>query len=137
MAWCSKMLLNTKCVFWFSLQLFSVTFLVRRITERGMIKNVYWPLCKVPVICVSLMQVSMHITSQESLKESLWYFILGNFTRNYLEFSILVTIWLILHNNIYIFLHVSTAYVCTLPIIRTKANAAHSSNGHILDFYPI
>jgi hypothetical protein len=32
-------LLNTKCVFWFSLQLLSVTFLILRRNERYMIKN--------------------------------------------------------------------------------------------------
>ena len=36
-----KMSLNTKCVFWFSLQLLSETFLTTRRTERDMIKNVY------------------------------------------------------------------------------------------------
>jgi hypothetical protein len=37
-----KMLLNTKCAFWFSLQLPSETFLILRRTERDMIKNLYW-----------------------------------------------------------------------------------------------
>ena len=45
-----KMLLNTKCVFWFSLQLLSETFLIPRRTERDVIKNVYWSSCKVPDI---------------------------------------------------------------------------------------
>ena len=35
-------LLNTKCVFWFSLQLLSETFLILWRTERDMIKNVYF-----------------------------------------------------------------------------------------------
>jgi len=35
-------LLNTKCVFWFSLQLLSETFLILRRIDRDMIKNVYW-----------------------------------------------------------------------------------------------
>ena len=39
--------LNTKCVFWFSLQILSVTFLILRRTERDMIKHVYWSSCKV------------------------------------------------------------------------------------------
>ena len=37
-----KHLLNIKCVFRFSLQLLSETFLIIRGTEREMIKNVYW-----------------------------------------------------------------------------------------------
>jgi len=37
-----KHLLNTKCVFWFSLQLLSETFLVLSRIHRDMIKNVYW-----------------------------------------------------------------------------------------------
>ena len=45
-----KMLLNTKCVFWFSLQLLSETFLILRRTERDMIKNLNWSSCKVPDI---------------------------------------------------------------------------------------
>jgi len=36
-----KKLLNTKCVFCFSLQLLSETFLILRRTERDMIRNVY------------------------------------------------------------------------------------------------
>jgi len=47
-----KMLLNTKCVSWYSLQLLSETFLILRRIERDMIKNVYRPPCKAPVILV-------------------------------------------------------------------------------------
>jgi hypothetical protein len=43
---------KTKCVFWFSLQLLSETFLILRRTERDMVKNVYRSSCKVPVIVV-------------------------------------------------------------------------------------
>ena len=49
-----KKLLNTKCVFWFSLQLLSETFLILRITERDIIINVLRSSCKVPVILVGL-----------------------------------------------------------------------------------
>ena len=38
-----------KCVFWFSLQLLSEKILILRRTERDMIKNVYWSLCKVQI----------------------------------------------------------------------------------------
>jgi hypothetical protein len=72
MARFSKNVIEHKmCVSIFS-KLLSVTFLVRRITEQGMIKNVYWPLHKVPIICISVIQVSVCIlTSQESLEEYL------------------------------------------------------------------
>ena len=43
-----KKFLNTKCIFLFSLQLLSETFLIQRRTERGMTKNVYCSSCKVP-----------------------------------------------------------------------------------------
>jgi len=44
-----KELLNVKCVFWFSLQCLSETFLILRRTERD-IKKVTWFLYRVPVI---------------------------------------------------------------------------------------
>ena len=47
-----KMLQNIKCVFWYSLQLFSETFLILTRTKRDMIINVYCSSCKVPVILV-------------------------------------------------------------------------------------
>ena len=37
-----KQLLNTKCVFWFSLQILSEIFFILRRTERDIITNVYW-----------------------------------------------------------------------------------------------
>jgi hypothetical protein len=39
-------------VFWFSLRLLSKTFLILRIAQRGIITNVYWSSCSVPVILV-------------------------------------------------------------------------------------
>jgi len=49
-----KKLLKTKCVFWFSLQIFSETFLVLRKSERDMIKKMWsgWFPRKVQVILV-------------------------------------------------------------------------------------
>jgi hypothetical protein len=44
-----KTLLNPKCVFWFSVQLLSETFLILWRNERNMIKNVYWSSCTVLV----------------------------------------------------------------------------------------
>jgi hypothetical protein len=46
------MLLNIKCVFWFSLQLLSEIFLVLRRSERDMIISVYWSSCRQPVILI-------------------------------------------------------------------------------------
>jgi hypothetical protein len=43
---------RVQCVFWFSLQLLCETFLILRRFERELIKIVYWPSCKVPVISV-------------------------------------------------------------------------------------
>jgi len=47
-----KSLLNIKCVFRFSLQYLSETFLVLRRNEWDMMKNVYRSSCKVPAILV-------------------------------------------------------------------------------------
>ena len=47
-----KKLLNTKCVFWFSLQLLSETFFILRRIERDMIQNAKWSACEVPFIIV-------------------------------------------------------------------------------------
>ena len=49
-----KKLLNTKCVFWFSLKHLSAIFLILRRNERDKIENVYWSSCQVPVIVVRL-----------------------------------------------------------------------------------
>ena len=48
-----KKLLKTKCVFWYSLQRLSETFLILRRTEWDMILYVYWSLCKVPLLFLS------------------------------------------------------------------------------------
>jgi hypothetical protein len=47
-----EMLLNTKRVFWFFLQLLSETFLILRRTQRNIVINIDSFLCKVPVILV-------------------------------------------------------------------------------------
>jgi hypothetical protein len=47
-----KVLLNTKCLFWFTLQLLSEALLILRRTERDMTINVYWSSCKVSVAFV-------------------------------------------------------------------------------------
>jgi len=43
-----KEILNTKCVYWFPLQILSETFLFLRTTERDTIKHAYQSSCKVP-----------------------------------------------------------------------------------------
>jgi hypothetical protein len=43
---------NIKCVFCFSLQFLSETFLILRRIKRDIIKNVYWSLCKVSAILI-------------------------------------------------------------------------------------
>ena len=48
-----KKLPNVKCVFWFSLQLLSETFLILRRNERDVTKNIYWSACKVPAFLVT------------------------------------------------------------------------------------
>jgi len=49
-----KKIVNKKSVFSPSLRLLSETFLILRRIQRDIIKNVYWSLCKVPVILVTL-----------------------------------------------------------------------------------
>jgi hypothetical protein len=45
-----KKLLNIKCMFWFSLQLLSETFLILTIIQRDTIINVHRSSCKVPLL---------------------------------------------------------------------------------------
>jgi len=52
-----KKLLNTECVFWFSLQRLSEIFLILRRIERDIIKNVYRSSCKVPVIFLDFNEI--------------------------------------------------------------------------------
>jgi len=47
-----KTLLNVACVFRFSVQIVSGTFLILRRNERDIVKNVYWTSCKISVIIV-------------------------------------------------------------------------------------
>jgi hypothetical protein len=47
-----KKVTNIKCVFNVSLQIFVWVFFILRITERDVIKNVYWVSCKVPIFIV-------------------------------------------------------------------------------------
>jgi hypothetical protein len=47
-----RKLLNTKCVFWYSVQLLSGMFLILRRIQPDIITNVHWSSCKVPVFLV-------------------------------------------------------------------------------------
>ena len=49
-----KNILNIKCVVRFSLQILSEMFLIVKVTVRGMIINVYWSSCKVPLLLSDL-----------------------------------------------------------------------------------
>ena len=69
-----NMLLNTKCVFWFSLQLLSETFVILRIIQRDMIKNVYRSSCKVPVIVNKRVQLDATVCRHLFTAQSLYMF---------------------------------------------------------------
>jgi hypothetical protein len=56
-----KNVLNTKCVFWFSLQISPEKFLSLRRTERDMTTIVYRSSCKVPAILVRFKETSIFI----------------------------------------------------------------------------
>jgi hypothetical protein len=49
-----KKSLIIKCVFRFSLQILSETFLILRRTEQDIVKNVYWSSCKVALILIRI-----------------------------------------------------------------------------------
>jgi hypothetical protein len=64
-----KKSLDTKCVFWFSVQRLSETFLILRRTERDMIKNVYRSECEVPLLLLDCNDTWIFCTRfQKSLK---------------------------------------------------------------------
>jgi len=58
--------MNTKCVFWFSLQLLCEIFPILRWTERDMFKNVHWCSFEVPII---LVRFSWHSISLDKFFE--------------------------------------------------------------------
>jgi len=64
-----KNLLNMKCVFWFSLQLLSDTYFIRRRTEREIIKSVYWSVCEVPVT----RQIVMKLEFSQQIKKKIQF----------------------------------------------------------------
>ena len=68
-------LLKIKCLFWFSLQLLSETFLILWRIERDMITNVYWSSCKVSVIIVRFL---WNFSLSEDFRKNIW---ISNFTK--------------------------------------------------------
>ena len=64
-----NMLLNIKCVFWFSLQIFFEAFLILRRIQRDVI-NVKTPSCKVPII---LVRFSRNFISSTDFRKTLKY----------------------------------------------------------------
>jgi hypothetical protein len=57
-----KTLLNIKCVFWFSVQLLSETFLVIRRIQRDIVINVHRCSCKVPLLLSDFNETSIFST---------------------------------------------------------------------------
>jgi hypothetical protein len=57
-----KKLLNIKCVFWFSVQLWSETFLILRRIQRDIIINVHRFSCKVPLLLSDFNKTSIFST---------------------------------------------------------------------------
>ena len=53
-------LFNTKCVFWYSLQLLSEIFIIPRRILRNIITNVHTSSCKVPVFCQILKKLKFN-----------------------------------------------------------------------------
>ena len=65
--------LNITCVFWYSLQLWSEIFVIRRRIERHVIKNVPRFSCRVPVIIVSCNEIGIFSTDfRKELKNQIF-----------------------------------------------------------------
>jgi hypothetical protein len=74
-------LLNRKCVFWFSLQLLSETFLILERTERDMNKNVHWSSFKVTVILVRLYETWIFSTDFQKYSNIKFHWHLSSWSR--------------------------------------------------------
>jgi hypothetical protein len=72
-----KNFINIKCVFWFSLQLLSETFLILRRIRRDIIINVHRCSCKVPLLLSGLNETSIFsVDFRKILKyQHLWKFV--------------------------------------------------------------